>query len=96
MPLLKRPDAEICCETYGDGPPFLFCSVTGPDPQVWKFHQMPECSRDPRVIVFDDRGTGRSSKTALVVLRGERHPPLATHLAAARAAIRKSIRAGQT
>lgn len=96
MPLLKRPDAEICYETYGDGPPFLFCSVTGPAPQAWKFHQVPECSRDPRVIVCDDRGTGRSSKTALVVLRGEGPPPLATHLAAARAAIREPIRAGRT
>jgi pimeloyl-ACP methyl ester carboxylesterase len=63
MPYLKRSDAEIYYETYGDGPPLLFCSVTGLDHQAWRFHQIPEFSRDHRVIVFDYRGTGKSSKT---------------------------------
>lgn len=63
MPYLKRNDAEIYYEIHGDGPPFLFCSVTGLDHQAWKFHQTPEFSRDHRVIVFDYRGTGKSSKT---------------------------------
>jgi 3-oxoadipate enol-lactonase len=63
MPYLSRPDAEIYYEVHGDGPPFLFCSVTGLDHQAWKFHQVPEFSRDHRVIVFDYRGTGKSSKT---------------------------------
>ncbi len=63
MPYLKRSDAEIYYETHGDGPPLLLCSVTGLDHQAWKFHQIPEFSRDHRVIVFDYRGTGKSSKT---------------------------------
>jgi pimeloyl-ACP methyl ester carboxylesterase len=63
MPYLRLPDAEIYYEVHGDGPPFLFCSVTGLDHQAWKFHQIPEFSRDHRVIVFDYRGTGKSSKT---------------------------------
>ena len=63
MPHFKLPDAEIYYEVHGNGPPFLFCSVTGLDHQAWKFHQVPEFSRDHRVIVFDYRGTGRSSKT---------------------------------
>jgi pimeloyl-ACP methyl ester carboxylesterase len=63
MPFLKREDAEIYYEVHGNGPPFLFCSVTGLDHQAWKFHQIPEFSRDHRVIVFDYRGTGKSSKT---------------------------------
>ena len=63
MAYLKLPDAEIYYEVHGDGPPFLFCSVTGLDHQAWKFHQIPEFSRDHRVIVFDYRGTGKSSKT---------------------------------
>ena len=63
MPLLKVNDAEIYYEVHGDGPSLLFCSVTGLDHQAWKFHQIPEFSRDHRVIVFDYRGTGKSSKT---------------------------------
>jgi 3-oxoadipate enol-lactonase len=46
-----------------NGPTFLFCSVTGLDHQAWKVHQIPEFSRDHRVIIFDYRGTGKSSKT---------------------------------
>jgi len=63
MPILKLADAEIYYEVHGEGAPFLFCSVTGLDHQAWKFHQVPEFSRDHRVIVFDYRGTGKSSKT---------------------------------
>ena len=63
MPVLNRDGAEIYYEVHGDGPPFLFCSVTGLDHQAWKFHQVPEFSRDHRVILFDYRGTGKSSKT---------------------------------
>ena len=63
MPYLTLPDTEIYYESHGDGPPFLFCSVTGLDHQAWKFHQVREFSRDHRVIVFDYRGTGKSSKT---------------------------------
>lgn len=57
------PDAEIYYEVHGDGPPFLFCNVTGLDHQAWKFHQVTEFSRDHKVILFDYRGTGKSSKT---------------------------------
>ena len=63
MPRLQLKDAEIYYEVHGDGPPFLFCSVTGCDHQAWKFHQVPEFSRAHKVIVFDYRGTGKSSKT---------------------------------
>lgn len=63
MPHLKLADAEIYYEVHGDGPPLLFCSVTRLDHQAWKFYQVPEFSRDHRVIVFDYRGTGKSSKT---------------------------------
>ena len=62
MPYLKRDDAEIYYEVHGDGAPFLFCSVTGLDHSAWKFHQVEEFSRDHKVILFDYRGTGKSSK----------------------------------
>ena len=62
MPFISRDGAEIYYEVHGDGPPLLFCSVTGLDHQAWKFHQVPEFSRDHKVILFDYRGTGKSSK----------------------------------
>jgi pimeloyl-ACP methyl ester carboxylesterase len=62
MPLLNLNDTEIYYEVHGDGPPLLFCSVTGLDHQAWKFHQVAEFSRDHKVILFDYRGTGKSSK----------------------------------
>lgn len=63
MPYFDRGDAKIYYEVHGDGAPFLFCSVTGLDHQAWKFHQVDEFSRDHQVILFDYRGTGKSSKT---------------------------------
>jgi 3-oxoadipate enol-lactonase len=63
VPFLKLKDTEIYYEVHGDGPPFLFCSVTGLDHQAWKFHQVAEFSRDHKVILFDYRGTGKSGKT---------------------------------
>jgi pimeloyl-ACP methyl ester carboxylesterase len=62
MPFLNINDTEIYYELHGDGPPLLFCSVTGLDHQAWKFHQVGEFSRDHKVILFDYRGTGKSSK----------------------------------
>jgi pimeloyl-ACP methyl ester carboxylesterase len=63
MPYVKRQDAEIYYEAQGEGRPFLFCSATGVDGQCWKAYQVPEFSRDHKVIIFDYRGTGNSSKT---------------------------------
>ena len=44
------------------GPAFLFCSETAADGEIWKIFQVPEFSKDHRVILFDYRGIGRSSK----------------------------------
>ncbi|MSP37617.1 MAG: alpha/beta hydrolase [Deltaproteobacteria bacterium] len=62
MPFLNINDAEVYYEVHGEGAPFLFCSVTGLDHQAWKFHQVAEFSRDHKVILFDYRGTGKSTK----------------------------------
>lgn len=62
MPFLNRDGSDIYYETHGEGAPLLFCSVTGLDHQAWKFHQVPEFSRDHKIILFDYRGTGKSSK----------------------------------
>jgi 3-oxoadipate enol-lactonase len=63
LPYLNIKDADIYYEVHGDGPPLLFCSVTGLDHQAWTFHQVPVFSRDHKVILFDYRGTGKSTKT---------------------------------
>lgn len=61
MPVLKLDDADIFYETRGSGPPMLFNAATATHGEVWKFHQVPEFSRDHTVIIFDQRGTGKSA-----------------------------------
>jgi len=65
MPYLKSNDAEIYYEVYGEGPPFLFLSETACDGEIWKLYQVPEFSRDHKVVIFDYRGTGRSTKPSI-------------------------------
>ena len=60
MPFLHLDDADTHYETYGAGTPFLFLSGTATDGEVWKRHQVPEFSRDHRVIIFDQRLTGKT------------------------------------
>jgi 3-oxoadipate enol-lactonase len=61
MPLLKLHDIDIYYEVHGQGAPFMFFSETACDGEIWKTHQVPEFSRDHRVIIHDYRGTGKSS-----------------------------------
>jgi 3-oxoadipate enol-lactonase len=60
MPFLHLDDADIYYETCGEGVPFLFISGTATHGEAWKRHQVPEFSRDHRVIIFDQRATGKS------------------------------------
>ena len=60
MPSLRLDDTEIHYEVHGEGPPFLFMSQTATHGAIWKPFQVPEFSRDHRVIIYDQRGTGRS------------------------------------
>jgi pimeloyl-ACP methyl ester carboxylesterase len=62
MPKAKVNDVEIHYEEHGRGRPMLFLSETACDGEVWKIYQVPEFSRDHRVIIHDYRGTGQSSK----------------------------------
>ena len=60
MPFFKLADAEIHYEVAGDGPAMLFLSATAWHADPWRMHQLPEFSRDHKVVLFDQRGTGRS------------------------------------
>jgi pimeloyl-ACP methyl ester carboxylesterase len=61
MPILKLPDVDIPYEVFGSGPAILFLAATAWSGAPWKLHQVPEFSRDHQVIVFDQRGTGKST-----------------------------------
>lgn len=65
MSLLRLKDLELYYEVYGQGQPMVFISETACDGEVWKLYQVPEFSRDYRVILFDYRGTGRSGKPSI-------------------------------
>jgi pimeloyl-ACP methyl ester carboxylesterase len=60
MPSLHLADVDLHYEVHGEGPPFLFLSQTATHGTVWKPWQVPEFARDHRVIVYDQRGTGKS------------------------------------
>jgi aminoacrylate hydrolase len=65
MPTAKVNEAEIYYEEHGQGRPMVFLSETACDGEVWKIYQVPEFSRDHRVIIHDYRGTGQSSKPSI-------------------------------
>ncbi len=66
MPYVKTRDSvDIYYEVFGEGRPFLFLSETACDGAVWKIYQVPEFSRDHRVVVLDYRGTGLSGKPSV-------------------------------
>jgi 3-oxoadipate enol-lactonase len=65
MPYVSLNDLELYYEVHGEGPPFLFFSETACHGEVWKNYQVPEFSRDHRVIIYDQRGTGRSGKPSV-------------------------------
>ncbi len=62
MPRVLTNENDIYYEVFGQGTPFMFFSETACEGQIWHTHQVPEFSRDHRVITHDYRGTGKSSK----------------------------------
>ena len=60
MPFLNRADADIHYELHGKGTPLLLISGTACDGDFWKPHQVEDLSRDFSVIIFDQRGTGKT------------------------------------
>lgn len=56
---------KIYYEVHGQGRPFVFFSETACDGEIWKLYQVPEFSKDHRVVTHDYRGTGKSSKPSI-------------------------------
>jgi 3-oxoadipate enol-lactonase len=54
-------DMEIYYEEHGQGPPLMMILGLGQDIATWDF-QIPELSKQFRLIVFDNRDCGKSSR----------------------------------
>ena len=65
MPTIRVNEVEIYYDAHGEGQPFIFFSETACDGEIWKLYQVPEFSKDHRVITHDYRGTGKSSKPSI-------------------------------
>jgi len=65
MPKIRVNDIDLYYEEHGAGRPMVFLSETACDGEVWKINQVGEFSKDHRVIIFDYRGTGQSSKPSI-------------------------------
>ena len=57
---LTSAGVEIAYETHGKGPPMVLVAGLGDDRSSWAA-QIEEFARDHRVVVFDNRGIGRSA-----------------------------------
>ncbi len=59
MPTFESEGAELYYESYGSGPPVVFCHGAGGNHISW-FQQIPRLSNRYRCVTFDHRGWGRS------------------------------------
>jgi 3-oxoadipate enol-lactonase len=53
---------QIYYEVHGDGEPLILIMGIGYDSSLWGLYQIPVLSQEFKVIVFDNRDVGRSSK----------------------------------
>jgi 3-oxoadipate enol-lactonase len=53
---------DLYYESHGDGPPLVLVMGIGYDSSLWKLAQVPALAKRFRVIIFDNRDVGRSSK----------------------------------
>jgi pimeloyl-ACP methyl ester carboxylesterase len=63
MSVAKVGSVELYYEEHGSGDPLLLIMGLAADSQAWMF-QIPDFAQHYRVIAFDNRGVGRSSKPA--------------------------------
>src|SRR5215210_5745354 len=55
---------ELYYEVHGDGQPLVLVMGIGYDSSLWKLQQVPALSKRFRVVIFDNRDSGRSSRAA--------------------------------
>src|SRR5688572_18237777 len=53
---------QLYYEVHGDGDPLLLVMGIGYDSSLWKLHQVPVLAKRFRVVIFDNRDAGSSSK----------------------------------
>ena len=63
MPTAKITDIQIYYEDYGQGPPLIMILGLGQDITTWNF-QISELSKHLKLIVFDNRDSGKSSRSS--------------------------------
>ncbi len=63
MPKANIGDIQIYYEDYGQGPPLIMILGLGQDIATWNF-QISELSKHLRLIVFDNRDSGKSSRSS--------------------------------
>lgn len=61
MPKAKIGEIQIYYEEYGEGPPLIMILGLGQDTATWEF-QITEFSKQFRLIVLDNRDSGKSSR----------------------------------
>jgi len=62
MPKIKVDDIELYYELHGEGTPLIMIMGWGRSSESWGSYLIGELSKFHRVIIFDNRGTGRSDK----------------------------------
>ncbi len=63
MPKVTIGDIQIYYEDYGQGPPLIMTLGLGQDITTWNF-QISELSKHLKLIVFDNRDSGKSSRSS--------------------------------
>lgn len=60
--IFRSNGQDLYYEVHGEGAPLLLIMGIGYDATLWGLHQIPEFSKFFKVIAFDNRDVGRSSK----------------------------------
>ncbi|MFW9937801.1 MAG: alpha/beta fold hydrolase [Candidatus Thorarchaeota archaeon] len=63
MPKIKINDIKMYYEIYGQGPPLLMIMGIGGNTDYWPSRFIDKISENFKVIIFDNRGSGRSDKS---------------------------------